>query len=531
MPTNTPSMESTRPKIILITIYLCFVLILAKLFYWQVIKGQELRDKAVSQIYKLEKIIPQQGHILSSDSFPLSIDYSYYTLSLYKPNFKKELSEILNEINTIKPQFATENSKTLEKFNNPAQKWMEFTTEFSRDDTLKLAKIDGLDFALKQKRYYPEKTLARNIILNLERYYRRQISGQSGFTRTIVDGTGGNLLTRKNWQKSEIDGQDIQTSINRKIQSLSENILKSGVEKYQADAASLIILKPQTGEIIAMASYEASPSATTNNSKIPNIGNLFEPGSIFKPLIMSSALDSKSITPDYVCQKCNQPRVIGQYTINNWDNSFHPDSTLKDIIKNSDNIGMSYIIEKMGLKNFQEYFHRLKLDQKTGVELTGESISPLKTVWPEIDLATAAFGQGLAVNQLQMIQAFNAIANNGQLVKVHFNQQNQIEKSDVFDPETMSLMREILSYAVNNSPVANLKPKDMDVCAKSGTAQVAVKGEYSDNTIGSYVGFSPCVNPKFSMIVTVNNPRSSQWGSSTAAPIWFELAQNIEPLL
>ena len=523
-------METSRPKIILITIYLCFIFVLARLFYWQIIKGQELRDKAVSQIYKLEKIIPQQGHIFSSDSFPLSLDYTFYNLSLYKPNFKKNLTEIVNEISAIKPEFATENAKAIEKLNTPNQKWMEFLTQFNRDEMLKLNKIDGLDFSIKQKRYYPENDLAKNIIVNLERFYRRQLSGQIGFARTIVDGTGGNLLTRKNWQKREIDGQDIHTSLNRQIQSLSEIQLKNGVEKYQADSASLIIIKPQTGEIMAMASFDASPSAFS--TKIPNIANLFEPGSIFKPLIMASALDSKSINADFICQKCNQPRVIGQYTINNWDNQFHADSTLKDIIKNSDNIGMSYIIDYLGLKKFQDYFHRLKLDQKTGVELIGESISPLKTLWPDIDFATAAFGQGLAVNQLQMIQAFNAISNDGKLVKVHFNQQSLVEQNDVFSPETTNLMKEILSFAVDNSPVASLKPKEMNVCAKSGTAQVAIKGEYIDsNTIGSYIGFYPCINPKFTMIVTVNNPKASQWGSSTAAPIWFELAQNIDPLL
>jgi len=523
-------METSRLKTILITVYLCFIFILVKLFYWQVIKGQELRDKAVSQIYKLEKILPQQGHILSSDSYPLSLDYSYYNLALYKPNFKKELSEIIGEINTIKPSFASDNAKALEKFNNPSQKWMEFITQFNRDETLKLSKLAGADFTYKQKRYYPENNLGFNIISNLERYYHRQIFGQIGFTRTIVDGTGGNLLTRKNWQKNEIDGQDIHTSLNRQVQFLSENTLKAGVEKYQADAASLIIIKPQSGEIIAMASFEASPSA--QSTKIPNIGNLFEPGSIFKPLIMSSALDSKSINQDFICQKCDRPRTIGQYTINNWNNEFHANSTLKDIIKNSDNIGMSYIIEQMGLNKFLDYFHRLKLDQKTGVELSGESISPLKNSWPEIDLATASFGQGIAVNQLQMIQAFNTIANDGQLVKVHLNQQSQIEKTQVFNPETMALMREILSYAVDNSPVSSLKPKDMEVCAKSGTAQVAIKGEYTNSdTIGSYIGFYPCLNPKFTMIVTVNNPKLSQWGSSTAAPIWFELAQNLTPLL
>ena len=523
-------MESSRHKTILITIYLCFIFILAKLFYWQIIKGQELRDKAVSQIYKLEKIIPQQGHILSSDNFPLSLDYSYYQLSLYKPNFKKELNEIVSEISSIKPEFATKNAILLEKFTNPAQKWMDFITPFNREEMLKLSKIAGTDFTQKQSRYYPEKNLGINIIQNIERYYRRLITGQIGFIRTVVDGTGENLLTRKNWQKNEIDGQSIHLSLNRQIQFLSEETLKEGVERYQADAASLIIIQPQSGEIIAMASYSASPSAST--TKIPNISDLFEPGSIFKPLIVASALDSNSINANYICQKCDRPRVIGQYEINNWNNEFHPDSSLKDIIKNSDNIGMSYIMQQLGLKNFLDYYHRLKLDQRTGVELIGESISPLKTNWPEIDLATASFGQGLAVNQLQMVQAFNTIANDGRFVKVHFNKQSKVETSEVFSSQSMLLMRQILSYAVDNSPVSVLKEKDAQVCAKSGTAQVAIKGEYdNDNTVGSYIGFFPCDNPKFTMIVTVNNPRLSPWGSSTAAPIWFELAPKLDALL
>jgi len=523
-------MESKRPKTILLTIYLCFIIILFKLFYWQIIRGQELHDVAISQIYKLNTLIPKQGHILSSDNFPLSLDYTSYTASLYKPNFKKSLSEIVAEIEQIKPGFATENSKIISKLDTPFQKWVQLNTQFSREEFQKLQKIAGLDFQTKQSRIYPENSLAKNLILNLELYYKRLLSGQVGFSRSVIDGTGENLLTKKGWQKNEIDGQNLKITLNRQIQQLSEILLKNGVEKYQADSASLIIIRPSTGEILAMASYNASPSATL--TKIDNIANLFEPGSIFKPLVVASALDSKSISTDYICQKCNQARQIGQYTINNWDEQFHPDSTLRDIIKNSDNIGMSYIINELTLKKFLDYFHRLKLDQKTGVELIGESVSSLKTNWPDIDLATASFGQGFAVNQLQMIQAFNTLANQGNLVKVHLNSQNKIENNSVFNSTTTEQVIDILRYAVENSPVASLKDKDMEVCAKSGTAQVSILGNYNDtNTIGSYIGFSPCKNPKFTMIITVNNPRSSLWGSSTAAPMWFELAQKIEPLL
>ncbi len=522
-------MDKNRSKFLLIVIYLFFLAVLGRLFYWQVIKGTELHEQAIAQIYKLEKILPRQGQVLSSDGYPLSLDYSYYRLALYKPNFKDNLETILKEITSVKPEFATQNAKLLEKFQEPNQKWLEFLGEFTTLEKNQLATISGTNFEAKQKRYYPEGSLGLDLILGLERFYKRQLSGQVGFKRNVIDATGSQLLTKKNWQKNEIDGQDITTSLNRRIQQLVESTLKNGLQTYQADSASAIILEPQSGQILAMASVEASPSAF---SRVKNITHLFEPGSIFKPLIMTAALDSESINSNWICTRCNQPRTIGEDSINNWDKQFHPDSNLKDIIKNSDNIGMSYIIYHLGLDKFLDYYQRLKLNQKTGVELPGESVSPLKNYWSEIDLATASFGQGIALNQLQMLQAFNSIANNGLLVNAHLNKNHQSQSSRVFSQKSTDLMKEILEYAVDNSPVAKLKTEDMGpVCAKSGTAQVAVGGKYGDNTIGSYIGFYPCNNPKYTMIVTLSNARASQWGSSTAAPIWFDLASHLNRLL
>jgi cell division protein FtsI/penicillin-binding protein 2 len=198
---------------------------------------------------------------------------------------------------------------------------------------------------------------------------------------------------------------------------------------------------------------------------------------------------------------------------------------------------------ELGLNNFLEYYQKLGLNKKTSIDLQGESKPTVKNNWPEIDLATASFGQGIVVTQINMLQAFNTIANNGILVspKVvdylkddldHKTYPKTIPPTTVFSQKTTDKIKTILKYAVENSVVSSLKPKYMEVCGKSGTAQVAVKGNYTDSsTIGSYIGFSPCDQPKFTMIVTINNPKSSSWGSSTAAPIWFELAAKINFLL
>jgi cell division protein FtsI/penicillin-binding protein 2 len=203
---------------------------------------------------------------------------------------------------------------------------------------------------------------------------------------------------------------------------------------------------------------------------------------------------------------------------------------------------MSYIIGTLGQPNFLHYFKALGLDRKTNIDLQGESKPLPKTIWPDIDFATASFGQGFAITQIQMLQAFNSIANDGLMPKPHlveyFDVNDEIIHNNlsppakIFEKDTISKVKSILKYAVENGVVARFKPDNLEVCAKSGTAQVAIKGGYSESaTNASYVGFSPCQNPKFTMIVTINNPKSSPWGSSTAAPIWFELAAKISPLL
>lgn len=547
-----------RYKIILISFISCFLALISRFFYWQVIKSPQLKTQALSQIYKLEKEIPARGDIYSSDKFPLVINDYGYKISIYKPNLTKEIDLVINEIDSIHPNFIKDNELVLNNFKNNQQlKWIDLNTIFSYSEKNLLKKIDGLSISLVENRYYPENNLAKNILGfvahnsqgnnigygGIEAYYNKQLQGKTGFIWSPQDATGKTILTKKSWNSNSNNGLSVYSSIDRVIQSQAEKILQQGVQDYQADSGMITIMESKTGRILAMTSVSATTSATVDPSRNPNIANLFEPGSIFKPLVVAMALDKKSIDQDYICTQCGQTRSIGSFTINNWDNTTHPNSNLKDIIKNSDNIGMSYIISQLGLKNFLDYHQKLGLTKKTGIDLQGEAKPTIKTNWPEIDLATASFGQGIVVTQINMLQAFNTIANNGVLVppKVVDYFKNDLDQItypkppptvEVFSPDSIKLIKSILKYAVENSVVASIKPKNIEICGKSGTAQVAVKGNYTDSsTIGSYIGFSPCDNPKYTMIVTINNPKSSAWGSSTAAPIWFELAAKINFLL
>lgn len=549
-------MKPQRFKTISLTFIFCYCLVLLRLFYWQIIKNPELSQKVIIQNYKPTTILPIRGIFYDSQNRPIVLNQSLNLLSLYKPDIKDNLKDLISQIIQSAPLLNLDDINQLYKFSeNQNIKWITLKYLFDNTQKQQLQK-PGVVFNSTTKRFYPEGELAQDIFgktnINsignlvpdggLESYYQKQLKGKPGFIWQSKDAAGNTILSKTGWQIDAVNGRNLHTSINRQIQFMTETILKNGINQFSADSGSISILKPSTGSIIAMASFVATSSATASANKNLIISDLFEPGSIFKPLVMSMALDSNRIKPDYMCTKCNQSHLIGNYSIGNWDNSFHPNSDLKEIIKNSDNIGMSYIIEDLGLEKFLDYFNRLGLNRKTGIDLQGESKPLNKNYWPEIDLATASFGQGFAITQIQMLSAFNTIANDGNLKSPHvveyFDNNNttfpnkQPPAIQVYQPETIKLIKEILQYAVNNGVVSKFKPKSLDVCAKSGTSQIAVYGGYSkDSTIASYIGFSPCENPKFTMLVTINNPKTSPWGSSTAAPIWYDLATKISPLL
>ncbi|MCX6726786.1 MAG: penicillin-binding transpeptidase domain-containing protein, partial [Candidatus Shapirobacteria bacterium] len=401
-------MNPNRTKTIIYSIYLTFFLVLVRLFYWQIIKSDEIKRQLILQLYKTDKIQAQNGNIFDSIGDQLTYDQPIFYLSLYKPNLK-DIPTLINKIKIVKPDLKPSDLALLDKFSSQeSNKWITLNSIFSLDEKEKLNSLN-LSFTPGFKREYPYPDFAKYTISGLETYYQKQLQGRAGFSWSSKDAIGQTILTNKIWTSPPVNGRDLNITINPIIQNKIETILQEGVTKYSADKGSIIVMSSESGAILAMADYtSATPSATLN----PMVADLYEPGSIIKPLILTMALNSHSVDSSFVCTGCSQPRVIGPFTITNWDKSVHPNSSIYDIITNSDNIGMSYIIDRLGLTNFLTYYHLLNFDRKTGIDLSGESRPILKSNWPDIDFATAAFGQGFAVTQIQMISAFNTLANN-----------------------------------------------------------------------------------------------------------------------
>jgi cell division protein FtsI/penicillin-binding protein 2 len=534
--------------------------VLIRLFYWQIIQSNQLSQKAYQQSRSVNQTSPQRGTIYTSDSFPLAINQSLYRPALYLPNTTLSVPEIKQEIDQLIPDFSDQNKDVYQKIlENPDKTWFEFQSLLTAQEKEKLENIAGLEFSLTQKRVYPEASMSAHLLgfvgknsqsldqgySGLEGYYNQELTGSFGILQKTKDALGQIIFSKKSWGREVKNGKNLHLYLNRPAQFLAEEILKEGLETYQAESGSITIMESSTGHILAMASLpvfdpaaysEATPSTLIN----PVISHFFEPGSIFKPLVMTMALDSSAVKENDRCPDCDRTRVISPHTINNWDFNFHPDSTMTQIIKNSDNIGMSFVIQELGLDRFLDYFEKLGFGQATGIDLQGEASQAIRTKknWYPIDLASASFGQGISLTQIQMLTAFNTLANNGYLVTPQvaaaYSQSGQTipfktKKGQlVFGPKSIKNIKDMLQTAVDEGPLSTLKPEGYSVCAKSGTAQVAIRGYYDDSQfVASYIGFLPKENPYFTMLVTLKNPQTSSWGSSTAAPLWFDLAKKL----
>jgi cell division protein FtsI/penicillin-binding protein 2 len=254
---------------------------------------------------------------------------------------------------------------------------------------------------------------------------------------------------------------------------------------------------------------------------------------------MSAALDLSVVDPNTKCS-CDGPRQIGGYEISTWNKKYYPDSTMTEIIQHSDNVGMTFVSEKLGIDKFYDYIAKFGFGKPTKIDLQEESQGSIrpKDQWREIDLATASFGQGLAVTPIQMVQAVCAIANGGKLIspkvviKIKDGGKEEEIKPDferqVVNPKTASQITEMMVNAVEKGEAKAYAPKGYKIAGKTGTAQIPVAGHYDSNkTIASFIGFAPAYDPKFVMLVRFSQPSSSPYGSETAAPTFFEIAKEL----
>lgn len=546
-----------RYRLVFFCILTAFFLVILRLFYWQVVKAEELSMIGESQYGITLEDVAARGLIKTSDSFPIAANIlSFRVVANPKVvNPTTETNEFLAK--TLEMDVASI-SALLRK----DRYWISLkdSVDFEVKQKIESKKIDGISFEDSYTRYYPEASMASKLIgfvgkndkganqgyFGIEGYYDRQLKGKNGKALYIRDALGRPIVPKTKEDTGRVDGRNVVLNINRAIQFLAEKKLAYAVEKYQASGGMVGILETKTGNIVALASY---PNFNSNmfyefDSNLyinPFISSTYEPGSTFKALVMASAIDAGVVKPDTKCPICDSPLKVYDYTIKTWNNKYYKDTTMIDVIAHSDNTGMVFAAQKLGLDSLYEYLSNFGIGKQTGIDLQGEASVSLrpKDEWYPIDLATASFGQGISITPIQLLTAFNAIANNGVVLEPHVVSKIETPDGNVISVEpkiigkpikqtTATVMKEILVNAVEKGDAKWAKPKGYRIAGKTGTAQIPVAGHYDPTkTIASFIGFAPADDPKFTMIVIFDKPTTSIYGSETAAPLFFDIAKDL----
>lgn len=546
----------SRLRLLSLLILLAFLLVWLRLFYWQVVKGEGLADTALSQYTSQYTIFPNRGRILAADLSFLAANEPAYLLYA-EP---KKLPDSGDYVDKIAQILDIEEASIAARI-NPDKAWVPVEhniTEKLREE-IKRLKISGIGFEKESRRFYPEGSSSAHLLgfvgrahsgeplgyFGLEGYYDEVLRGKPGFVRQERDALGVPIPIGNQERIEPIDGADVQTFIDKGIQKLIEERLQKGIERYEASAGGVLVIRPDTGHILAMASFPAYDPAlhteyTPDLYKNPLIADTFEPGSTFKILTMAAAINEKKVKPDTTFNETGPVEVQG-YRIRTWNNEYKGETTMTQILERSSNVGMVFVSEKLGKDLFYDYMKNYGFGKKTGIDLQEEVASSLRPrrEWKKIDLATASFGQGIAVTPIQLIRASATIANGGLLVTPRVvDRIKSLEGKDiklepepskrVFSSATAAIISEMMVSAVENGEAKWAKPKGFRIAGKTGTAQIPIKGHYDpEKTIASFIGFAPVENPQFIMLVVLREPSSSPWGSETAAPLFFDITRDI----
>jgi cell division protein FtsI (penicillin-binding protein 3) len=569
-----------RSRVVMAILYLLFLGIIGRLFFWQVVHRSVLLAQAESQYNRTISMTGHRGKILSSDGYVFVTNRTEYRLFAQPAEMKTSPVEVTDKLVPLlaedQEEQATDPAQLalvkedlkntlLPKLSNKDLKWVALKQKVSEETKLKIAdlKIHGLGFEGYEIRDYPEASMAAQVVgfvgknkeggdqgyFGVEGALDRELRGYAQQQTFMKDALGFHLIFDQSEQPKPIDGRDVVLTIRRDVQHVVEDLLKEGMEKYGASAGEVVIMEPKTGKILAMASYPNYNPGTfyqypQEYLKNPSAASMYEPGSTFKVLTMAAGIDTGVITPETECTNCEAPRKIAQYTIKTWNNQYHPNIMMKDALAKSDNVAMIFISEMVGKEKFLDYIHKFGIGDETHIDLQEDTSTPMRKDWKEIDLATGSFGQGVGTTALQMVRAVGAIANQGKMMRPTIVEKvidtsrgteslvQPLEEKQVVSPQTAQTVSHMMEYAVENGEAKWTASKNHRASGKTGTAQIPIDGHYDDQkTMASFIGFAPPDDPKFVMLVKLQEPKSSPWAAETAAPLWFKIADKLFLLL
>ena len=542
-----------RVFLVLLFVFLVFLYIIGHLFYVQIVKGNEWKETGERQ-YKSEHVIKsKRGKIITNDEEILAYDGESYSITL-DPTLVilENIDNLMGLLKKHIPEFNSEKVKKeiLEK-RKQNKKYMKIeniidykTKKLISDDQSKDVNLkSGVFFETNFIRNYIKNNAFQEIVgyldnenkgvYGIEKYYDEKLIGVDGLIEGFRIPRNFFSIPSLRGRKEAVsarDGHNIVLTIDSVIQYTMDEEMKKAFEEYNAVSTMGILIEVETGKILAMSSY---PKAS-NNAEVKNrpITDLFEPGSIFKPVTISMGLQSGVINANSTIQSNGYIKVADR-TIRDHDGSTTGDLTLEKLIANSGNVGMVKIAQMIKNNEFYDYLKNIGFGSKTEIDTFSESTQKLfnQKEMSEVKKANISFGQGIAMTQMQMLMALNTVINDGKLMKPYLVEKivdgdnNIMEQNSstvlktVFSEEVSRLNRQYMEAVVTKGTGRGVQIPGYRIGGKTGTAQKSGnRGYEAGKYFSSFFAFFPVDSPKYAILITVNEPKGAYYGAAVALP-------------
>mgnify|MGYP000660400676 CR=1 FL=1 len=543
----------TRVTVISCCLIFAWAGLSARLFQIMVIDSDVYRKQGISQGQRQERLLAVRGNIYDTNNVPLTRNIIHYSIAAHpsKINDKAKFADLISESTGRESDFY------LNKLNSKAD-FVYLDRNMRRDkvESILGQRIPGLVIDRKSRRSYPHTFVGSQVIgftdvddkglTGIEKEYNAYLTGTHGWVVKSINGEGRSQVKTSFPIKLPIDGSNIQLTIDLEYQSILQEELSRSINETRAKGAMGVLMDPQTGAVLAMASLpDYNPnqpgSSPTENQKNRVITDQFEPGSTFKIITATAAVATRTVSlyDEFYCEE-------GKFTVAGKTISDHEKFgllTFPQIIVHSSNVGTIKIAQKIGQNPLYRFARDYGFGTPTGIRFPGEMQGTLRKTkdWSEISLAEVAIGYEVGVTALQLASAYSSIANGGfllkpRLVKQILSPDGKIvfaEKPEVIrkvaGPEIMSTIKDMLVQVVESGTGTKAHIQGWSVAGKTGTAHKFVDGSYSKNQyISNFAGFFPAEDPQVVGVIILDEPNYGyHWGGYGAAPVFRRVAQRI----
>ncbi len=547
-------------KITILTGYLLTVLALFSSFFFLVIylqgyNGMTARQKLDNSRYGIENIKAKRGEIITSDNHKLAFDIDKYRIIIDPTNIPEDRVEKVIQILSSTLEYSEKDLREeIYKKRADNKKYLDLKIEITYDkekelkENLKKLKIinSWIFFEQFSKRYVSSDNAFESIIgfLNkenepvygIEKSYDEYLKGKDGKAKIYRSAIAAlkkyTLPSLIDYEiiETPMSGNNVHLTIDSVMQFELNTVLKNTFEKFDAESVMGVIIETQTGKVIAMDSYPKAKEKSEIKNRV--ITDLFEPGSIFKPITVSSAIEEKHITKNTIISSEGSIKVKNRI-IHDHDKTTVGSLPVSKIIAHSGNVAMVKIGQMMSTDVFYEYLKAYGLGKKTNVDTVYETAGRLFELkdFSEVRKSNVSFGQGISMNQLQMIMALNTTINGGKLLKPYmvshitdsennivFENKAVVEKN-VISEKTSEQIRDMLEEVVTQGTGRQVTIDGYRIGGKTGTAQKAgPRGYERGKYFSSFFAFIPADKPQYSILITVNEPKGAYYGASVALP-------------